>query len=109
MFRSIKLYFKDRNYYYQRKRYMKLQKEYRKKLSKQAKTFRPWSGYYMHEMIKTMIEFYHKTYLAGDCCWREEGSREEIATSLGVKTEQIVSASSFDQPITLHISIGESL
>ena len=84
MFRSIKLYFKDRNYYYQQKRYMKLQKEYRKKLTKQAKTFRPWSGYYMHEMIKTMIEFYHKTYLAGDCCWREEGSREEIATSLGV-------------------------
>jgi hypothetical protein len=84
MFRGIKLWFTDRNYYYQRKRYVKLQKEYRKKLTKQAKEFCPWSGYYMHEMIKTMLEFYHKTYLAGDCCWSEEGRIEEIATSLGV-------------------------
>jgi hypothetical protein len=38
----------------------------------------------MHEMIKTMLEFYYETYLAGDCCWSEEGRLEEIATSLGV-------------------------
>lgn len=84
MFRGIKLWFTDRNYYHQRKRYMKLQKEYRKKLKKQAKEFCPWSGWYLHEMVKTMIEFYHKTYLTGDCCWREDESREEIATCLGV-------------------------
>lgn len=84
MFRAIKLYFTDRHYYEQRKRYLKRQKAVRKKLRKQVKNFCPWSGYYMHEIIKTMLEFYHKTYLAGDCCWREEGSREEIATSLGV-------------------------
>ncbi len=84
MFRGIKLWFTDRPYYEQRKRYIKLQKEYRNKLKKQAKEFCPWSGWYMHEMVKTMIDFYHKTYVAGDCCWREEGSREEIATCLGV-------------------------
>ena len=72
MFRAIKLYFKDRNYYYQRKRYMKLQKEFRNKMIKQSKEFCPWSGWYLHEMVKTMIEFYEKTYSAGDCCWSEE-------------------------------------
>lgn len=84
MFRSIKLYFTDRSYYKQRKRYLKRQRAVRKKLKKLAKNFCPWSGYYMHEMIKTMLEFYHKTYLSGDCLWRDEGSREEIATCLGV-------------------------
>ena len=84
MFRGIKLYFTDRYYYEQRRHYLKRQKAVRKKLKKQAKEFCPWSGYYMHEMIKTMLEFYHKTYLSGDCLWRDEGSREEIATCLGV-------------------------
>ncbi len=84
MFRKIKLYFTDRPYYEQLKRYEKLQKAVRKKLKKQVKNFCPWSGYYMHEMVKTMLEFYHKTYLAGDCCWREKSGVEEIATSLGV-------------------------
>ena len=84
LFNGIKLYFTNRHYYEQWKRYTKLQKKYRKELKKQAKEFCPWSGWYMNEMIKTMLEFYHKTYLAGDCCWREEGSREEIATTLGV-------------------------
>ena len=31
-----------------------------------------------------MLDFYHKTYLAGDCCWSSEGSVEEIATILGM-------------------------
>ena len=72
MFRAIKLWFTNRDYYYQRKRYMKLQKEFRNKLIKQSREFCPWSGWYMHEMIKTMLEFYEKTYSAGDCCWSEE-------------------------------------
>lgn len=84
MLRGIKLFFTDKPYYVQWKHYMKRQKAVRKKLKKQAKNFCPWSGYYMHEIIKTMLEFYHKTYLAGDCCWREDESREEIAASLGV-------------------------
>ncbi len=84
MFRTIKLYFSNRAYYEQYKRYIKRQKAVRKKLRKLAKEFCPWSGWYMHEMIKTMLDFYHKTYLAGDCCWREEGRREEIATILGM-------------------------
>ncbi len=82
MFRGIKLWFTDRNYYYQRKRYVKLQKEYRKKLTKQAKEFCPWSGYYMHEMIKTMLEFYHKTYVAKDCCWSESARLGKVEKSL---------------------------
>lgn len=84
MFSGIKLYFTDRPYYTQWRRYTARQKAVRKKLKKQAKEFCPWSGYYMHEMVKTMLEFYHKTYLAGDCCWSEEGRVEEIATTLGV-------------------------
>ena len=79
MFRTIKLWFTDRNYYYQRKRYMKLQKEYRKKLIKQAKEFCPWSGWYLNEMVKTMLEFYNKTYTAGDCCWSEKCRVHRIA------------------------------
>ena len=82
MFKIIKLYFTDRNYYEQRKRYMKLQKKYRKMLKKQAKEFCPWSGYYMHEMMKTMLNFYHETYLAGDCCWSEDKRRLNIANSI---------------------------
>ena len=79
MFEAIKLYFTNKSYYEQRKRYIKLQKKYRNKLKKQAKEFCPWSGYYMHEMIKIMLNFYHETYLAGDCCWSEEGRIKKIA------------------------------
>ena len=82
MFKNIKLYFTDKPLYEQRKRYSKLQKEYRNKLKKQAKEFRPWSGWYMYKMIKTMLEFYYKTYAAGDCCYRDDVSREEIADCL---------------------------
>lgn len=84
MSKMLNLYFKDKPYYDQCRRYRKRQKAFRKKLKKQAKEFCPWSGWYMHEMIKTMLEFYHKTYLAGDCCWSEESRIEEIATSIGV-------------------------
>ena len=82
MFRGIKLYFTDRNYYYQRKHYMARQKAVRKELKKQAKEFCPWSGYYMHKMIVTMLEFYHKTYEAKDCCWTEAACNGKVAESL---------------------------
>ena len=78
----IKLYFTERDYYEQRKRYMKLQKKYRKELKKQAKEFCPWSGYYMHKMITTMLEFYFKTYEAHDCCWSESAWNDTVAESL---------------------------
>lgn len=83
MFDIIKLYFTDRPRYEARKRYVKLQKEYRKKLVKQAKEFCPWSGWYLNEMVKTMLEFYHKTYTAGDCCWSEECRVQRIANQTG--------------------------
>ena len=82
LFRSIKLWFTDRNYYYQRKRYMKLQKTYRSEMAKQVKEFCPWSGYYMHKMIVTMLEFYFKTYEAKDCCWSESTWNGKVAASL---------------------------
>lgn len=82
MFRGIKLWFTDRNYYQQRKRYMKLQKEFRNEMKKQAKEFCPWSGYYMHKMIVTMLEFYYKTYEAHDCCWSESAWNGKVAASL---------------------------
>lgn len=82
MFRGIKLWFTDRNYYYQRKRYMKRQKAVRKELKKQVKEFNPWSGYYMHRMIITMLKFYYKTYEAKDCCWSESAWTGKIAESL---------------------------
>lgn len=82
MFRGIKLWFTDRNYYYQRKRYMKLQKEFRNEMKKQINEFCPWSGYYMHKMIVTMLDFYYKTYEAKDCCWSESARDGKVATSL---------------------------
>lgn len=82
LFNGIKLYITDRPYYKQWKKYTKLQKEYRKKLKKQAKEFCPWSGWYMNEMVKTMLEFYNKTYEAGDCCWSEDKRRLNIANSI---------------------------
>ena len=82
LFNGIKLYFTDRPYYKRWKRYTKLQKKYRKELKKQAKEFCPWSGWYMNEMIKTMLNFYHETYLAGDCCWSEDTRRLHIANSI---------------------------
>ena len=83
-FRGIKLWFTNRPYYEQWKRYMKRQDAVRKKLKKLVKEFCPWSGYYMHEMVRTMLDFYQETYLAGDCCWSEENRLEEIATCLSI-------------------------
>ena len=82
MFHTIKLYFTNRPRFEERRRYMRLQREYRKKLRKLTKEFCPWSGYYMHAMIKTMLEFYEKTYSAGDCCWSEETRTHKIANQL---------------------------
>ena len=82
MLKDIKLYFTNKPYYNQRKRYNKLQKKYRNKLKKLAKNFCPWSGYYMHEMIHTMLDFYYKTYLAGDCCWSDDTHRLNIANCI---------------------------
>ena len=79
MFRELKLYFTDRPKYKQWKRYKKRQKAFRKKLIKQAKEFCPWSGWYMNEMVKTMLEFYNKTYEAGDCCFSSEERVRRIA------------------------------
>lgn len=82
MFKSIKLWFTDRDYYHQRKRYLKLQRNVRHKLRKQLSEFCPWSGYYMHEMIKIMLEFYHAVYQAKDCCWSESARLGKIEKSL---------------------------
>lgn len=82
MFQTIKLFFTDRDYYKQLKRYKKLQKAVRKELKKQAKEFCPWSGYYFHKMVVTMLEFYHKIYLSGDCCWSERTRIDKITKSL---------------------------
>ena len=81
-FRDIKLRFTDKPYHKQWKRYMKRQKAFRKELKKQAKEFCPWSGYYMHKMITTMLEFYYKTYEAKDCCWSESTWNGKVAASL---------------------------
>ena len=82
MFKSIKLWFTNRDYYYQRKRYLKLQRNVRRKLRKQLSEFCPWSGYYMHEMIKIMLEFYYAVYKAKDCCWSESARLGKIEKSL---------------------------
>ena len=82
LFNGIKLYFTDRAYYEQWKRYTKLQKQVRKAMKKQAKDFCPWSGWYMNEMVKLMLKFYTETYEAGDCCWRETESRLERARDM---------------------------
>ena len=87
MFRSIKLFFTDRPYYEQRKRYLKQQKAVRKKLKKQIKEFCPWSGYYMHKIIQTMLEFYQETYEAGDCAWSEETRTKQIAGQIAEAVE----------------------
>lgn len=79
MFKELKLYFTNRTRYNQWRRYKKIQKAYRKKLIKQAKEFCPWSGWYMHKMTTTMLEFYHKTYTAGDLCYSEESRIKKIA------------------------------
>lgn len=82
LFSKIKLFFTDRDYYKQRKRYIKRQKAVRKILRKKVNKFCPWSGYYIHDMIVTMLEFYHKTYIAKDCCWSIPERLDKIASSL---------------------------
>lgn len=81
-YHDITLYFTDREYYEQRRRYLALQKAARRKLKKLADDFCPWSGYYMHEMIRCMLEFYAITYKNGDCCWSETDRRLRIAKEL---------------------------
>lgn len=87
-FRGLKLYFTDRPYYKQWKRYMKRQDTVRKKLKKQTAEFCPWSGYYMHRMVQTMLEFYHATYEAKDCCWSESARVGRVESSLSKALEQ---------------------
>lgn len=82
IFRGIKLFLTDKPYYMQWKHFTKRQKAARNKLKKQAKNFSPWSGYYMHEMIKIMLEFYCETYLARDCCWSSDDRLVDISASL---------------------------
>ena len=81
-FRGLKLWLTNRPYYKQWKRYMKRQDTVRKKLKKQVKEFCPWTGYYLHDMIKTMLEFYHDVYSTRDCCWSEPSRLEKIEKSL---------------------------
>lgn len=81
-FRGLKLWFTNRPYYEQWKRYMKRQDAVQKKLKQKANEFCPWSGYYMHDMIKTMLEFYHDVYSAKDCCWSESARLGKIEKSL---------------------------
>jgi hypothetical protein len=82
MFAYIKLFFTDRGRFESRRRYLKLQRTMRKQLKKHAKEFCPWSGWYMHEMVKLMLEFYYKTYEAGDCCCSVEERVQRNASSL---------------------------
>ena len=82
MIAHLKLFFTDRERFNSRMRYLKLQRTMRRKLRKLANTFLPWSGYYMHEMVKTMIDFYLETYQAGDCCWRDEKYLKDIVDTL---------------------------
>ena len=82
LFNGIKLYFTDKPYYAQWKRYTKKQKAYRKAMKKQAKDFCPWSGWYMNEMVKLMLKFYTDAYEAGDCCWSEDERRLERARTM---------------------------
>ena len=93
---GIKLYFTNRPYYEQWKRYTKLQKNFRKKLMKQAREFCPWSGWYMNEMITTMLNFYHKTYLAGDCCWSEDTRIQRIANQIGKAVQAAASLATYE-------------
>lgn len=79
MFKELKLYFTNRSRYNQWRRYNKRQKAFRKEMIKQAKEFCPWTGWYMHKMITTMLEFYNKTYEAGDCCYSEEQRVKRVA------------------------------
>lgn len=95
-FKDLKVYFTDRPGYEQWKRYEKLQKEYRKKLVKQAKEFCPWSGWYLNEMVKTMLEFYNKTYAAGDCCWSEKGRVQKIANQTNKALQAAVALDTYE-------------
>jgi hypothetical protein len=97
MFRTLKLYFTNRPYYEQWKRYKKLQKTMRKKLVQQAKEFCPWSGAYLHDMVKTMLEFYYETYKAGDCCWCVEESTQKKAAQLAKTLEYVEELQAIDE------------
>ena len=83
MFSSIKLFFTNREKFNECRRYHRLQREYRAKMKRQANKFCTWSGWYFNEMVKTMLEFYHKTYSAGDCCWSEKSRLQKIANQTG--------------------------
>ena len=74
----LKLFFTNNKKYKELRRYKKRQRKYRRKLIQLSKKFAPWSGYYMHEMITVMVEFFYKTYLCGDCIYSENERRLDI-------------------------------
>lgn len=74
----LKLFFTNNSKYNELRRYEKRQRKYRRQLVRLSKKFAPWSGYYMHEMITVMLEFFYKTYLCGDCIYSENARRLDI-------------------------------
>ena len=74
----LKLFFTNNSKYNELRRYEKRQRKYRRQLIRLSKKFAPWSGYYMHEMITVMLEFFYKTYLCGDCIYSENARRLDI-------------------------------
>ena len=81
-FYSLKLFFTDRTHYNNRKQYLKVQRNYRKQLIKLSKKFCPWSGYYMHEMIMTMVNFYSDVYKNKLNTWSLDERTDDIANQL---------------------------
>lgn len=79
---NIKLYFSDRQRYESLIKYKKLQRDVRKKLKKAAKSFCPWSGYYMHNIIFIMLKFYSDVYSEGLCCWSETDRIKKISSQI---------------------------
>ena len=82
MFYSLKLFLTNKPYYKQWRYYTKCRKTVQKKLKQKIKYFCPWSGYYIHEIVKIMIDFYHEIYSSHSCCWSEDERIEKIASSL---------------------------
>lgn len=96
-FNSIFLFFTDRPYFYERRRYLKLQRHARREMIKLSREFAPWSGWYFHEMAKLMIRFYYHTYKAGDCCWSAQERIDKIADSLQEAIDYIEKLEELDE------------
>ena len=81
-YKETRLFFTDINNYKDYIAYKKIEKKFKNKMKKLLADFHPWSGWYMHEVITTMLTFYRDVYDSKHCVYAADEWRLPIVAQL---------------------------